>query len=318
GARPIDQHLQGLAAMGADIEVREGYVHASAARLCGSRISFDMPTVGGTENLLMAAALADGETVLENAAREPEIVALAELLQRMGVPIEGAGTSTIRIEGQDALSGAEVRVIPDRIEAGTWLIAAAATGGEVRVTSCRPDHIEVLLEKLIQAGCQIDVDETRIELSAPERLQPCDIRTAPFPGFPTDLQAQWMSLMAVADGATEIIETIFENRFMHVPELMRMGAQIRVTGNVAVVRGPNRLSGAPVMATDLRASAGLVIAALAASGTTEILRIYHLERGYERLDAKLRALGADVELFVRDATVAHVNAAQAAEDRRTT
>ena len=307
GARPIDQHLKGFQALGADIDVHEGYVFAKSGGLRGARITFDMATVGGTENILMAAVLARGESVIENAAREPEIVALARLLRAMGAKLEGEGTSTIRVEGVTALGAADVTVIADRIEVGTYLMAAAATRGDVTVTGCDPAFVEAALTKLGEAGCQIDAGAERIRLTAPDRLRARDIRTAPFPAFPTDLQAQWMSLMTLAEGATEIVETIFENRFMHVPELVRMGADIKISGNVAIVRGPTTLTAAPVMATDLRASAGLVIAALATQGTTEILRVYHLSRGYERLDQKLRALGAEIDTFDRDATVAHID-----------
>ncbi len=307
GARPIDQHLKALEALGAQISVREGYVHASVRQLTGARICFDMPTVGGTENALMAAAGARGESVIENAAREPEISALAELLRTMGADISGDGSGTIQVQGNDALAGADATVIADRIEAGTYLLAGAATRGSVRVQGATASHLDALLTKLRDIGARVNVDEAGIEVDAVSAdLRPQDVRTAPFPGFATDLQAQWMSLMATVDGSAEVIETIFENRFMHVPELQRMGADVRVQGSVAVIRGGAPLSGAPVMATDLRASAGLVIAGLAANGTTDVLRIYHLQRGYELLDEKLKTLGADVQMYDRDATVPRI------------
>lgn len=307
GARPIDQHIKGLAALGAQIEVREGYVHARAEQLRGARISFDMPTVTGTENVLMAAVLARGDSVLENAACEPEIRALCTLLRAMGAEIDGDGTPTIRVHGVERLGGAAATVITDRIEVGTYLMAAAATRGRVTVEDAVAADLDAALAKLEAVGCRIDRDAQGVALDARNtQLRPADVRTSPFPGFPTDLQAQWMALMATVPGAAEIEETIFENRFMHVPELARMGADIRVRGNVALVRGGTQLSGAPVMATDLRASAGLVVAGLAAHGTTDVLRIYHLERGYENLCGKLRALGADVITYERDATVAQI------------
>ncbi len=318
GARPIDQHLKGFEALGAEIEVHEGYVHARADRLHGGVVRFDMPTVGGTENLMMAAVLADGQTVIENAACEPEIAALADLLRAMGARIEGEGTPTIRIEGVEALHGADAEVIADRIEVGTWLLAALATRGEVTVEGARPEDLGFVLQHLRAVGAEVDIDAAArsiaVRAGGLRTLQPQAVRTAPYPGFPTDLQAQWMSAMATIDGTTEISETIFENRFMHVPELLRMGADIRISGHQAVVHGGRPLSGAPVMATDLRASAGLVIAGLAARGRTDILRIYHLQRGYEALDAKLRALGADVEVYDREATVPDLAAALAAEE----
>lgn len=311
GARPIDQHLKGLERLGARMEVREGYVYAEApGGLRGATVTFDMPTVGGTENVMMAAAGAEGETILENAACEPEISALADLLREMGAAIEGDGTPRIRIEGRETLSGGAARVIPDRIETGTYLMAAVATGGDVVLEKTIPEHLDVVLEKLRTVGAEITADGGTIRVAGGD-LRAENIRTAPHPGFPTDLQAQWMSLMTAAQGAAEIEETIFENRFMHVPELVRMGADIRVRGSRALVRGGTELTGAPVMATDLRASAGLVIAGLMAEGTTEVLRIYHLERGYEHLDEKLRALGAGVELFQREATIPHPDQVEA-------
>lgn len=297
GSRPINLHLDGLKLMGADIELKGGYVHAKladgATRLQGARILFEFATVGGTENLMMAATLAQGVTVIENAAKEPEIVDLANYLTKMGARISGAGTSIIEIDGVSHLNPAEHTVIADRIEAGTLLIAAAIAGGDVTVASCRPMDLEALLSKLRESGFGIEVggDWIRIRSTGPARA--VDITTAPHPGFPTDLQAQFMALMAVSEGVSVITETVFENRFMHVTELCRLGADIQPKSRVAVVRGqPGGLEGAPVMATDLRASACLVLAGLAARGETEVKRIYHLDRGYERLEEKLKSIGA--------------------------
>jgi UDP-N-acetylglucosamine 1-carboxyvinyltransferase len=294
GARPIDQHLKGLAAMGAKIELSHGYVTARARRLRGATIVFDLVTVTGTENLMMAAALARGRTTLENAAREPEVEELARVLNKMGAKINGAGTSLITIEGVDELHPIEHSVIPDRIEAGTLLVAAAITRGNVLVRDCLPEHLEAVLAKLRAAGAEVSADGDGIRVRGKADLKPADISTQPFPGFPTDMQAQFMVLMTRARGQSVLTETIFENRFMHVPELQRMGADIVVEGRTAIVRGGTKLTGATVMATDLRASASLVLAGLIAEGTTEILRIYHLDRGYDRLDKKLRTLGADI------------------------
>ena len=294
GARPIDQHLKGLAAMGARIELEHGYVSARARRLRGATIVFDLVTVTGTENLMMAAALAKGRTTLENAAREPEVEELARVLNKMGAHIHGAGTSLITIEGVDELQPVEHSIIPDRIEAGTLLVAAAITRGDVLVRDCLPEHLEAVLAKLRASGVEVTADGGGIRVRGKGELTPADISTQPFPGFPTDMQAQFMVLMTRARGQSVLSETIFENRYMHVPELQRMGADIVVEGRTAIVRGPTKLTGATVMATDLRASASLVLAGLIAEGTTEILRIYHLDRGYDRLDKKLRALGADV------------------------
>jgi UDP-N-acetylglucosamine 1-carboxyvinyltransferase len=294
GARPIDQHLKGLAAMGARIELEHGYVSARARRLRGATIVFDLVTVTGTENLMMAAALAKGRTTLENAAREPEVEELARVLNKMGARIHGAGTSLITIEGVDELQPVEHAIIPDRIEAGTLLVAAAITRGDVLVRDCLPEHLEAVLAKLRASGVEVTADGDGIRVRGKGELTPADISTQPFPGFPTDMQAQFMVLMTRARGQSVLSETIFENRYMHVPELQRMGADIVVEGRTAIVRGPTKLTGATVMATDLRASASLVLAGLIAEGTTEILRIYHLDRGYDRLDKKLRALGADV------------------------
>ena len=294
GARPIDQHLKGLEAMGARIELSRGYVNASARRLRGASIVFDMVTVTGTENLMMAAALARGRTTLENAAREPEVEELGRVLNKMGARIRGAGTSLVTIEGVDELTPIEHSVIPDRIEAGTLLVAGAITGGNVLLRDCLPEHLEAVIAKLRAAGAEVVADGDGIRVRGKSEFRPADVSTQPFPGFPTDMQAQFMVLMTRARGQSVLSETIFENRFMHVPELVRMGADIDVEGRTAIVRGPSRLTGATVMATDLRASACLVLAGLIARGRTDILRIYHLDRGYDRLDKKLRALGADV------------------------
>jgi UDP-N-acetylglucosamine 1-carboxyvinyltransferase len=294
GARPIDQHLKGLTAMGAKIELEHGYVTARAKRLQGATIVFDMVTVTGTENLMMAAALAKGRTTLENSAREPEVEELARVLNKMGARIQGAGTSQITIEGVDELQPIEHTIIPDRIEAGTLLVAAAITRGNILVRDCLPEHLDAVIAKLRAAGVEVTPEEGGLRARAKGDLKPTDISTQPFPGFPTDMQAQFMVLMTRAKGQSLLTETIFENRFMHVPELQRMGADIQVEGRTVAVRGPTRLTGAEVMATDLRASASLVLAGLIADGTTKIRRVYHLDRGYDRLDKKLRALGADV------------------------
>jgi len=294
GLRPIDLHLKGLRRLGADIGIENGYVEARASRLKGCRISLDLVTVTGTENLMMAAALAEGTTVIENAAREPEVVDLARLLQAMGATIEGAGTERIEIVGAAELGGCRHRIIPDRIETGTLLVAGAITGGDVTVTNAVPRHLGALLAKLEEAGAVLDVGEDRIRCRGPERPRPADVITSPFPGFPTDMQAQLMTLLGLADGLSRITETIFENRFMHAAELNRMGARIDIDGATALVRGVPHYQGAPVMATDLRASASLVLAGLAARGRTEVSRVYHLDRGYERLEAKLQALGGRV------------------------
>jgi UDP-N-acetylglucosamine 1-carboxyvinyltransferase len=294
GARPIDQHLKGLAAMGAKIELAHGYVTTRARRLHGATIVFDMVTVTGTENLMMAAALADGHTTLENAAREPEVEELARVLNKMGARIRGAGTPLITIDGVEELQPVEHAVIPDRIEAGTLLVAAAITRGNVLVRDCLPEHLEAVIAKLRAAGVEVTPEGGGLRVRAKAVLKPVDISTQPFPGFPTDMQAQFMVLATRAKGQSVLIETIFENRFMHVPELQRMGADIQVEGRTVIVRGPSKLTGAQVMATDLRASASLVLAGLIAEGKTEVRRIYHLDRGYDRLDKKLRALGADV------------------------
>jgi UDP-N-acetylglucosamine 1-carboxyvinyltransferase len=295
GLRPVDQHVKGLQAMGATITVEHGYMNAVAERLRGARIVMDMVTVTGTENLMMAAALADGETVLENAAREPEVVDLARCLTAMGARIEGAGSSVIRVQGVGSLGGARHTVMPDRIETGTYLAAAAATGGKIRLLGAATEALDATLEKLREAGASLKAGDSTLELQMAERPRAVSLRTAPYPGFPTDMQAQFMALATVASGTALITETIFENRFMHALELQRLGADISIQGNTAIVKGVDRLQGATVMATDLRASAGLVIAALVAEGQTTIERIYHLDRGYEALETKLAALGAKVE-----------------------
>ncbi len=294
GARPVDQHINGLQAMGAQISVEQGYVHARCSRLSGARLFTDMVTVTGTENLMMAACLAAGDTVIENAAREPEVVDLANCLVSMGAQISGAGTDVIRIRGVERLHGTQHRIMPNRIETGTYLCAAAATGGDIRLTGTSASYLDVVIDKLMDAGCAITTERDAIRLNAPERLTAVSLRTAPYPAFPTDMQAQFMAINTVADGTAIIRETIFENRFMHAVELIRLGADIRIDGNTAVVKGVAKLDGATVMATDLRASASLVIAGLAAKGETLVDRIYHLDRGYEGLDRKLTALGARV------------------------
>jgi UDP-N-acetylglucosamine 1-carboxyvinyltransferase len=295
GTRPVHLHLKGLAQMGAEIDLVHGYVEANAPRLHGGKIFLDLPSVGATENLMMAATLADGTTVIENAAREPEIADLALALARMGAKIEGAGRDVITIEGVKELKGTSHRIIPDRIEAGTFMVAAALTGGEVTLRGARADHLDAFLNKLQEADVNVCINDEAIQVKGNGKPHSVDVTTLPYPGFPTDLQAQTMVLMAVADGVSLITETVFENRFMHALELIRMGADIRLEGNRAIVKGAPRLSGAPVMATDLRASVSLILAGLVADGTTEVTRIYHLDRGYEHVERKLSALGADIE-----------------------
>ncbi len=295
GTRPVDQHLKGLEALGATISLSHGYIHATAGRLRGAEIVFDMPTVTGTENLMMAAALAKGRTTLVHAAEEPEVEELARVLNKMGAKVEGAGTHIIHIDGRDELQPFDHAVIPDRIEAGTYMVAAAATDGDVLVEGAPLEHLESLAQKLRRAGVGVDREGAGVRVRRDKPLTSVDITTAPHPGFPTDMQAQMMVLMVFAAGRSAITETIFENRFMHVPELIRMGANIEVHGKTAYVEGVPRLDGASVMATDLRASASLVIAGLAATGETEVRRVYHLDRGYERMEEKLQKLGADVE-----------------------
>jgi len=295
GVRPIDQHLKGLAKLGAEIGIENGYVVARASRLKGARIATDLVTVTGTENLMMAAALAEGVTVIENAAREPEVGDLAALLTAMGARLDGVGTGRIEIHGVPELTGAVHRVVPDRIEAGTLLVAGAITRGDVRVTDIVPDHLTAVLAKLEECGVMLDTGSTWVRVRAGDRPLAADIVTSPFPGFPTDMQAQLMTLLGLAGGQSTVTETIFENRFMHAAELARMGASITTDGSIAIIRGVDSYQGAPVMASDLRASAALVLAGLAARGRTEVSRIYHLDRGYERLEAKLGALGARIE-----------------------
>src|SRR5262249_13895513 len=292
GARPIDQHLKGLEAMGAKIHLTHGYVEARAKRLVGARIVCDMPTVTGSENLIMAASLAKGRTVIENAAREPEVEELARVLVKMGARIQGAGTATITIDGVDELQPIEHSIIPDRIEAGTFMVAAAITRGDVLVRDCLPEHLEAVSAKLRAAGSDITTEDGGLRVRGRGPPRPAAITTQPYPGFPTALQAQFRVLAAIADGQSVIHETIFENRYMHVQELARMGAEIHVDGRTSIIRGRPELEGATVMATDLRASASLVLAGLVASGSTEILRVYHLDRGYEKIERKLSKLGA--------------------------
>jgi UDP-N-acetylglucosamine 1-carboxyvinyltransferase len=298
GSRPVDQHIKGMQAMGAEITVEHGYIRARApaatGRLRGARITTDMVTVTGTENLMMAAVLAQGETVLENAAQEPEIPDLAEMLIKMGAKIEGHGTSKIRIQGVDRLRGVEHRIVPDRIETGTFLCAVAATGGDVTLRRARADHLDAVIDKLREAGATVESGADWIRVKGDGRLRAVGFRTSEYPAFPTDMQAQFMALDCIAEGTAKITETIFENRFMHVNELVRLGARIEVDGHTAIVTGVPRLSGATVMATDLRASASLVIAGLVAEGDTTVDRIYHLDRGYDQMEAKLSAIGADI------------------------
>jgi len=295
GARPVNIHVAGLQAMGADIHIENGYIKARASRLKGAHLVLDTVTVTGTENLMMAATLADGETVLDNAAREPEVVDLANFLIAMGAKIQGAGTDKIVIQGVARLHGTRYEVLPDRIETGTYLVAGAISGGHVRVKNTRPEHVDAVIVKLQEAGATISVGDTWIEVDMRgRRPKSVDIRTAPYPAFPTDMQAQFAALNTVADGVGTIIETIFENRFMHMLEMRRMGAEIRLEGNTAIIKGVERLTAAPVMATDLRASASLILAGLVAEGRTEIERIYHIDRGYQAIEEKLQQLGAKI------------------------
>ncbi|PYN12986.1 MAG: UDP-N-acetylglucosamine 1-carboxyvinyltransferase, partial [Candidatus Rokuibacteriota bacterium] len=294
GVRPIDQHLKGFRKLGADISIVNGYVEARASRLKGARITTDLVTVTGTENLMMAAAGAEGTTVIENAACEPEVADLARLLGAMGARIEGAGTARLVIEGAPELGGARHRVIPDRIEAGTLIVAGAITGGDLTVAGLAPEHLSAVLAKLEECGVGLEVGADRVRVRGPARPRAADVITSPFPGFPTDMQAQVMTLLGLADGQSRVTETIFENRFMHVAELARMGARIETDGATAVIRGVPEYQGAPVMASDLRASAALVLAGLAARGRTSVSRVYHLDRGYERLELKLAGAGARI------------------------
>ncbi len=295
GARPVNIHLSGLEALGAEVSISHGYIEAKALKLKGNDIYFDVPTVTGTENLMMAAALAQGTSVLRNAAREPEIVALADALNTMGARITGAGTAVITIEGVDELFSSEINIIPDRIETGTFMAAVAATGGEILIKDCCPDHVGGVISKLRSAGTKIEVFSDMIKVAGRKPVRGVDIKTLPYPGFPTDMQAQFMALMTIADGSSTIHESIFENRFIHANELLRMGADISiVNGNLATIRGVRKLQAAQVMASDLRASASLVIAGLVAEGTTVISRVYHMDRGYEAIEEKFSQLGADI------------------------
>jgi len=295
GARPINLHLMGLRKLGAAVEIEHGYVVAAARKLRGARIYFDTVTVTGTENIMMAATLAEGETIIENAAREPEIVDLANALIRMGAKIEGAGADIIRIQGVEKLRPLDYSIMPDRIETGTFVIAAAITNGSITIKNCFPGHLEAVLAKVAEAGAQVTSDERTIHIAGQRAIKPVNVTTLEYPGFPTDMQAQIMSLMSLAEGTSVINETIFENRFTHVAELRRMGADIRTDGRTAIINGVPKLSAAPVMATDLRASASLILAGLAAEGQTVISRIYHLDRGYDNIEQKLSALGADIK-----------------------
>ena len=298
GARPINFHLKGLERFGAAISLNQGYVEASADGLKGTDIFFDIVTVTGTENMMMAAVLADGITTLHNAAQEPEVVAHAEVLKKMGANIEGVGTPVITITGVEFLNPVSVSIIPDRIETGTYMIAAALTNGEITLKNCEPNHLEAVINKLEETGTRIETGDGRIRVTGPSEIKSADLKTLPYPGFPTDLQAQFMVLMSVANGQSIISETIFENRFIHVSELERMGADITISGNSAMIKGVSNLSGAPVMATDLRASASLILAGLVAQGTTEVNRVYHLDRGYEAIEKKFESLGARINRII--------------------
>jgi UDP-N-acetylglucosamine 1-carboxyvinyltransferase len=295
GARPINLHLKGLACLGASIELKHGYVEAYAKKLKGSEIYLDIATVTGTENIMMAAVLAKGSTVIHNAAREPEIIALADVLNKMGADIRGAGTSAITIMGVSSLSPVSVSIIPDRIETGTFMVAAALTGGDVKLLGTEPDHLEAVIHKLSLTGARIKIDGKNIRVKGIDNIASIDVKTLPYPAFPSDMQAQFMVLMSVARGLSLIFETVFENRFIHVSELKRMGADITIAGNAAMIKGVKMLSGAPVMASDLRASASLILAGLVARGKTEVNRVYHLDRGYEALEEKFAGLGAAIK-----------------------
>jgi len=294
GPRPVDLHIEGIRKLGAEVELDAGYIVAKAKQLKGAKIHFDKPSVGATGNIMMASVLAKGTTVIENAAKEPEIVQLGEFLISMGARINGLGTDKIEIEGVDALHPADIVTIPDRIEAGTFLVAGAITGGRIKVEKCNPSHFEALLLKLEDAGCHLNIGADFVEIEAPDEIKPVDVTTAVYPGFPTDMQAQWIALMSIANGTSVITETIFYDRFKHVPELVRLGADIEVNVNVAIVRGVKKLKGTKVMSTDLRASASLILAGLVAEGRTEVLRIYHIDRGYEHIEKKLQQLGAQI------------------------
>jgi UDP-N-acetylglucosamine 1-carboxyvinyltransferase len=295
GPRPVNLHIEGMRRLGASIDLEGGYIVARANRLHGARINFDVSSVGATGNILMAAVLARGTTVIENAAVEPEIVALAEFLSTMGARILGAGTTRLEIEGVPSLRPADATTIPDRIEAGTFLAAAAITRGSVLLQQVNPEHLTAVLTKLEDAGCAVNTTENTVTLDVPEHLRPIDVTASVYPGFPTDMQAQWTALMAVANGTSVVADSIYLDRFKHVPEMIRLGADIEMKENAAVIRGPRRLIGAKVMSTDLRASASLILAGLIAEGTTEVLRVYHIDRGYEAIEKKLQAIGADIE-----------------------
>ncbi len=295
GARPVNLHLMGLEALGAKIEIQHGYIEAEAPRLRGATITFDLPTVTGTENLMMAAVTAKGKTVLQNSAMEPEVIELGQVLNKMGSKIQGLGTNVIEIEGVDSLQPIEHTVIPDRIEAGTFMVAAGLTRGNIKILNCPFHHMESVISKLRESGMEVELDKDAVTVVGNRRIRSVDLKTLPYPGFPTDMQAQFMVLMSRGRGLSVITETIFENRFIHVSELIRMGADIRIVGNAAVIQGVESLSAAQVMASDLRASASLVLAGLGAEGTTEISRVYHLDRGYEELDEKLAKLGANIK-----------------------
>ncbi len=294
GARPVDLHLKGLQALGAEIDIKHGYIEASCRKLKGNIINLDIPTVTGTENIMMAAVLAEGRTVINNAAKEPEVLELAKALQRMGARIDGAGEETIEIEGVSELKPVDYAVMPDRIEAGTFMIAAAITGGDIGILNAPIHFMTAVVDKLKESGVEIVEEDRAVRVIGKDEIRSVDIKTAPYPGFPTDMQAQMMALMCISKGISVIRETIFENRFMHVSELKRMGADIKLEGNCAIVRGVEKLTGAPVMATDLRASACLILAGLVAEGRTEVLRVYHLDRGYERIEEKMASLGAKI------------------------
>lgn len=300
GPRPVNLHIEGIEKLGAEVKLDSGYVIARAKRLVGARINFDVSSVGATANLMMAATLAKGTTVIENAALEPEVIALGDFLKKMGAHIDGLETSTITIEGVEDLHPTDFSNIPDRIESGTFLIAGAMAGGRVTIKRCRPDHVAAVLSKLEQAGSMIKVFDESIMIEGRDQINPVDISTAPYPGFPTDLQAQWIAMMSRAGGSSVITETIYFDRFKHVPELIRLGAEIEVKENVAIVKGVKSLKGAKVMSTDLRASASLLLAGLVAEGITEVLRVYHVDRGYEHIEKKLRGLGADIERVESD------------------
>lgn len=302
GARPIDLHLKGLEALGSKIKIEHGYVNISAPKLKGAHIYLDLPTVTGTENILMAASMAEGQTVIESAACEPEVEGLANLLNSMGAKITGAGTDTIKIQGVKDLHSFKHSIIPDRIETGTFMIAAAITGGEVLIKNCIPKHVHSLILKLKDTGADVVEGDSWIKVRRNKEIKAVDVKTAPYPGFPTDMQAQIMSLLSIANGISVISETVFENRFMHIAELKRMGADISIEGNSAIIKGVKKLTGAPLMATDLRASACLILAGLVAEGTTTISRIYHIDRGYERIENKLKSLGANIERIEKDSS----------------